>query len=207
MTKCPECSSSVSDLAAACPHCGYPIQQVPNTPPSPALDEAIHWNERPLTEAGEAELRRIPNPRERMKARQNAWRIAQQGNATPGPPATKSSPEAQNVFGRLLMTAFALWWGYNAIQMFSCEFVSWGGRTAFCTSSSGYPSGAVTGGAILVVVVLVLGWLWVWPFARQPRSSERRSGCFRIWAIGTALWTLMFIVLIVAGIYSWLTGG
>jgi hypothetical protein len=67
---------------------------------------------------------------------------------------------------RLVLTAIELWWGYNAIQMFSCEYVSWSGRSAYCTSSSGYPSGAETGGGILVVVVLVLGWLWVWPFIR-----------------------------------------
>ena len=34
LTKCPECSGSVSDLAVACPHCGYPIQQAPDVPRS-----------------------------------------------------------------------------------------------------------------------------------------------------------------------------
>ena len=26
LTKCPECSGDVSDKAAACPHCGYPMR-------------------------------------------------------------------------------------------------------------------------------------------------------------------------------------
>ena len=76
------------------------------------------------------------------------------------------------MFGRLLITAFALWWGYNAIQMFSCEYVSWSGRMAYCTNASGYPSGSATGGAILVVVALVLGWVWVWPFVRFRKASQ-----------------------------------
>ena len=28
LLKCPECNNNVSDKAEACPHCGYPIQQI-----------------------------------------------------------------------------------------------------------------------------------------------------------------------------------
>jgi len=84
-----------SDLAVACPHCGYPIQQAPDVPPSPAADEAIPWNERPLPGGGEAVLlRRFPNPKKRMKPRRTTWHLIQQRNATPVAPATKAGLEA-----------------------------------------------------------------------------------------------------------------
>lgn len=31
LVSCPECKASVSDQASSCPHCGYPIKQVPFT--------------------------------------------------------------------------------------------------------------------------------------------------------------------------------
>ena len=31
LIQCPECSKSVSDIAAACPDCGYPIYQAKNS--------------------------------------------------------------------------------------------------------------------------------------------------------------------------------
>jgi hypothetical protein len=73
---------------------------------------------------------------------------------------------------RLVLTAIALWWGYNAIQMFSCEYVAWSGRISYCTSSSGYPSGSSTGGSILVVVVFVLIAVWVSAFIQFRNPSQ-----------------------------------
>lgn len=29
LTRCPECEREISDQAAACPHCGHPLQQAP----------------------------------------------------------------------------------------------------------------------------------------------------------------------------------
>lgn len=31
LIKCPECGNEVSDKAASCPKCGYPIQNIPGT--------------------------------------------------------------------------------------------------------------------------------------------------------------------------------
>jgi len=78
------------------------------------------------------------------------------------------------MFWRLALSAFALWWGYNAIQMFSCESVSWSGGTAYCSdvSGSGAISGSAMGGIILVAVAGVLFWLWVWPFMRLQKASQ-----------------------------------
>ncbi len=30
LIKCPECNYAVSDMAAACPHCAYPVAQTPH---------------------------------------------------------------------------------------------------------------------------------------------------------------------------------
>ncbi|MFR2832301.1 MAG: zinc ribbon domain-containing protein, partial [Finegoldia magna] len=35
LTTCPECAGKVSDRAAACPHCGYPIKKAPRKKPKP----------------------------------------------------------------------------------------------------------------------------------------------------------------------------
>jgi hypothetical protein len=67
-----------------------------------------------------------------------------------------------------MMTAFALWLGYNAIQMLDCAFVHFSERVWYCSGvSSGGISGSGMGVSILAVVVLILGVLWIWPLVRS----------------------------------------
>jgi uncharacterized membrane protein YhaH (DUF805 family) len=90
LTECPECAGSVSDLAAACPHCGYPIKPPSDSRPASAAAETIPWDEEPLTETGEAILLgRFPNnPKKRMKARRQAWHMIAAGQSSTKGPVT-----------------------------------------------------------------------------------------------------------------------
>jgi uncharacterized membrane protein YhaH (DUF805 family) len=79
LSECPECGGNVSDLAAACPHCGYPTSTTSGNPPPPPVVETIPWDEKPLNEEAEGILLgRYPNnPTKRMSARREVWhRIA-----------------------------------------------------------------------------------------------------------------------------------
>lgn len=77
-----------------------------------------------------------------------------------------------------MVSALALWWGWNAIKMLGCGSVSFsGGRVVnvVCYESGpGYTGGAVSGTVaglgILLAAVGVLFWMWVLPIL-QYRSS------------------------------------
>ncbi len=55
LVSCPECNKEISNLAAACPHCGYPIEKSP-TIPSPNKVTTVEltgkkWKRQQLTAA------------------------------------------------------------------------------------------------------------------------------------------------------------
>jgi hypothetical protein len=79
------------------------------------------------------------------------------------------------MLGRLALTAFALWVGFNAIQMLSCHEVTWSAGRPTCWENPTGPfssepsfvmSGSAQGTLILIGVATVLVFLWVWPFVR-----------------------------------------
>jgi hypothetical protein len=81
------------------------------------------------------------------------------------------------MLGRLAVSAFALWMGYNAIQMFSCESVTWSGGRPTCWEGTGFGtpqgmSGQSTGVLILTAVIALLLYLWVWPLMRSRTASQ-----------------------------------
>jgi len=85
--------------------------------------------------------------------------------------------------GRLMLASFAIWQGYIAIELLSCETVRWIGVRAACApdivagqESTWLSSGVGHGTLVLVAVVAVLLWLWVWPFVRQARIEKRSQG-------------------------------
>lgn len=125
LTTCPECSRSVSDAAAACPHCGYPMagsalagasvrsapppKQLPPTQPTPAA---------PSSFSGRipSEVRRLP-PRTVKIAGVGAvaimgvfiWSLVgtSQGNEPGPPPATAPGNAADQLRMKPVATTFA----------------------------------------------------------------------------------------------------
>lgn len=81
---------------------------------------------------------------------------------------------------RLGISGLALWWGFNALQMFTCESVSFGGGSRVVRVScydapvgslfSGDFAGWHAGLAISAVVLGVLFWLWGWPVVQYRRA-------------------------------------
>lgn len=78
------------------------------------------------------------------------------------------------MIARLLLSAFALLWGYNAIQMFECAYVRFAARRWYCSGYDNGVTGPAMGWLILTAVVLVLAWLWVWPFIRASRTRATK---------------------------------
>ena len=79
---------------------------------------------------------------------------------------------------RLMIASFAIWQGFNAIELFRCDTVKWGGARPYCTeyTGSGIGAGAVQGTLILIAVAAVLVWLWVLPLVRQAQTENRSHG-------------------------------
>ena len=81
LMRCPECSKEISDQAAACPHCGYPVSggSSSSAPRPRSAPGAPRWSERPLNDAGEALLRERYGHAVPGRVRRRTWRwIAQE---------------------------------------------------------------------------------------------------------------------------------
>ena len=81
---------------------------------------------------------------------------------------------------RLVLSAFGLWWAWNAVQLFSCESVSFSGGGGVLISCYDTPGGAVPGPlaalGILAIVGAGLFYLWVYPMLRQPHEPQSSGG-------------------------------